>query len=133
MTRVEHIGAATLYFDLTRSQRHRLRKKGIDIPRKPMPAGYQQTPEHVEKRKRRGEASWHWLGPDVSAVVGRKRALRLYPNIGPCTECGADKTERHHKDENPANNAPENIAVLCRKCHLREHARLRRLKGKSHA
>jgi len=27
----------------------------------------------------------------------------------------------HHRDENPLNNAPENIELLCRACHARHH------------
>jgi hypothetical protein len=34
---------------LTRSQRHRLRKRGFVIPFKPMPVGYQHAPEHNAK------------------------------------------------------------------------------------
>lgn len=39
-----------------------------------------------------------------------------------CNRCGAStKLERHHKDENPMNNSPENIEILCRKCHVAHH------------
>lgn len=126
MSRVETIGRATDYNSLSRSQRYRLRKKGVDVPHKPMPSGYKQSAEHVAKRKRSGEQSHHWLGDSVSDKGGRRRAERMYPILGPCIDCGAEKTERHHRDENPANNAPENIAVLCRSCHMKEHARLRK-------
>ena len=125
MARVEHIGNATLYWGLTRSQRHRLRKKGINIPRKPMPKGYKQAPEHVAKRKRPADASRHWLGDQVSKRGGRTRALRTYRNIGPCAECGATKAERHHNDENPANNESGNITILCRRCHMAAHRALK--------
>ena len=130
MSRVETIGDATLYFSLSRSQRCRLRKKGIAIPTKPRPRGYTQAPEQVEKRKRAGAASHHWQGDKASPKAGRKRAIKLYREIGPCEECGAVKTERHHKDENPANNHPSNIAILCRKCHMAAH---RALKAGAHA
>lgn len=123
--RKEVIGDATLYLGLTRSQRHRLRKKGVPIPPKPMPSAYTQSPEHVAKRRRAGEASHHWLGDQVSKKGGRTRALRTYRSIGPCEECGAVKTERHHKDENPANNDPGNIAILCRRCHMAAHRALK--------
>ena len=52
---------------------------------------------------------------------GRKQALKMYPIIGPCVKCGNKKSERHHIDENPLNNAKENIMPLCKKCHCREH------------
>lgn len=122
--RVETIGAVTLYWQLSRSQRHRLRKKGFDIPRKPMPSGYQQAPEHVEKRTRKGEAHYAWLGDAVSSKGGRTRAIRAFPSIGPCRSCGAAKTERHHIDGNTANNAEANIATLCRRCHMTIDGRL---------
>ncbi len=128
MSRVEHIGDATLYWELPRWQRHRLRKKGVVIPPKPRPTGYTQSPEHVEKRKRTGPDHYNWSGDTVSKKVGRQRALRLFPDLGPCETCGADKTERHHKDENPANNEPANIAVLCRSCHAAAHVALNRSK-----
>ena len=41
-----------------------------------------------------------------------------------CEECGT--TERlhvHHKDRNPANNDPGNLATLCASCHLKLHWR----------
>lgn len=125
------IGPEVDFNSLSRWQRHRLRKKGVEVPRKPMPRGYKQSAEHVEKRKRTGADSHHWTGDDVAPVVGRKRALKLYKDIGPCIVCGAEKSERHHRDENPSNNAPENIAILCRSCHMKEHARLRKEKGAS--
>lgn len=123
----EVIGNATLYLGLTRSQRHRLRQKGVAVPFKPQRSGFTQTPEHVEKRKRTGADHYAWAGDAVPAKLGRKRALRLYPQIGPCG-CGNPKAERHHKDENPANNAPDNIAFLCRKCHMAEHKKARACK-----
>ena len=52
---------------------------------------------------------------------GHKQALRLYPEIGPCAKCGDQKAERHHIDDNPLNNAPQNIMPLCRSCHTKEH------------
>lgn len=123
----------TSYFELSRSQRYRLRKKGMAIPRKPMPSGYRQTPEHVEKRSRRGADNYQWLGDSPPPAVGRKRAWRIFRDLGPCTQCGAEKSERHHKDENPGNNHPENIAVLCHKCHMAEHARLNRMRKLANA
>lgn len=48
----------------------------------------------------------------------------MYPVIGACERCGADKTERHHKDGNTLNNVSSNIAVLCRRCHMDADGRL---------
>jgi hypothetical protein len=50
----------------------------------------------------------------------RERARKLYPlNGAMCEKCKVSKAiDRHHKDENPKNNAPDNIAKLCRACHM---------------
>ena len=59
--------------------------------------------------------------------TGRKRAQRMFP-ITPddaCDVCGGIKTlQRHHKDHDTSNNAPENIALLCADCHAIEHVKL---------
>ena len=83
-----------------------------------------QTAEHVEKRKRIGAAHYAWQGDAVSEKGGRKRALRLFPEIGPCVRCGNAKAERHHKDGDTANNAPSNIEALCRRCHMWDDGRM---------
>jgi|ERR1039458_10253671 5-methylcytosine-specific restriction endonuclease McrA len=89
--------------------------------------GYKQSAEHIEKRKQFGADHPNWEGDDVTAKGGRTRAQRLYPNIGPCSVCGSKRAERHHRDDNPANNVPSNIAILCRKCHMREDGRLAKI------
>lgn len=39
-----------------------------------------------------------------------------------CADCGKqEKLDVHHIDENPLNNAPENLVSLCRSCHLQRH------------
>jgi hypothetical protein len=93
--------------------------------------GYKQTAEHIANRIKRGEKHQNWIGDSVSVRGGRTRALRIYPKIGPCEVCGKEKTERHHKDGNTANNSPDNISILCRKCHMVEDNRLDRLKDRS--
>lgn len=49
-----------------------------------------------------------------------------------CQECGEPVTVLkrgkrgyviHHKDHDKTNNAPENLALLCRSCHMTEHMR----------
>lgn len=61
--------------------------------------------------------------PKKNRARGHKQALKLYPNIGPCVKCGDKKSERHHIDDNPLNNSPENIMPLCRRCHTLEHGK----------
>jgi len=96
-------------------------KKG---PRK----GYKQTAEHIAKRSRSGKDHHAWLGGKVSEKGGRTRALRLYPEIGPCVLCASPRSERHHLNENTADNRPENIVPLCRKCHMAKDGRLERFR-----
>ena len=57
--------------------------------------------------------------------AGRWQAQHLYPTKQ-CERCGVERDElhRHHKDQNPLNNAPENIQVLCRACHNAVHREL---------
>lgn len=41
-----------------------------------------------------------------------------------CEDCGTgEKLHVHHKDRNPANNHPDNLAILCSSCHLKLHWR----------
>ena len=58
---------------------------------------------------------------------GRERAERWF-NLKPCEICGSNKSERHHKDNNPRNNNPENIMFVCRKHHQEIDGRLKNLK-----
>ena len=109
---------------LTRTQRYRLRKKGVIVPAIPARSGFTQSAEHIEKRKRFGPSHHAWLGDSVSEKGGRTRALRAYPDIGCCVRCGSQRSERHHRDGNTANNSPENVVALCRKCHMSEDGRL---------
>jgi transcription elongation factor Elf1 len=61
---------------------------------------------------------------NVNSNTGRRRAQRLVDAIN-CEKCGStEKLERHHKDGNPMNNEPNNLAVLCSPCHHKEHLRI---------
>ena len=85
--------------------------------------GYKQTEEHIAKRIKRGAELPHFLGDAVSIKGGRTRALRAYLSR-PCERCGAIKSDRHHCDGNTANNVPDNISFLCRRCHMEKDGRL---------
>lgn len=54
----------------------------------------------------------------TDADNARQRARSLYRADVPCEVCGKPNSQRHHKDGNPSNNAPENIARLCAKHHV---------------
>lgn len=89
------------------------------MKRGPKP-GYKQTPEHIEKRKMWGANNPAWLGDKASRSAGHARAVLAFPAPA-CSGCGATRAERHHIDQNPLNNSPENVAILCRKCHKAAH------------
>ena len=111
-----------------RTRRYRAKKRGESIEVLPLgpKKGYKQSADHVEKRKRFGVEHANWIGDDVSEKGGRTRAIRMFADIGPCVSCGCEKSERHHVDGNTANNEPENIVILCRRCHMETDGRLAR-------
>lgn len=63
-----------------------------------------------------------WKGDAACDDTKRGRARRLY-KLGPCEHCGKPGTDRHHRDGDTGNNVPENIAILCRKCHQNDDGR----------
>jgi hypothetical protein len=93
--------------------------------------GTKKTPEHLANIKAalpRGTRHHNFKGDAAKEKTGRTRAQMLYTAIGPCERCGAGNAERHHRDGNTLNNAPTNIAILCRRCHMEEDGRLARIK-----
>lgn len=78
------------------------------------------------RTSRSGENHPMWKGDAVCPNTGRKRARKMYP-LGRCEKCGKQGTDRHHKDDNTTNNSPENIMILCRKCHMELDGRAKKL------
>ena len=109
-----------------RAARSRAKKRGEKIePLKRGPKkGYRQSQDHIAKRKRFGDQHPNWKGDAITEKSGRSRAIRAFPMIGRCVKCGASKAERHHKNGNTADNSPENIEIVCRRCHMKEDGRL---------
>jgi len=66
----------------------------------------------------RGSDHPSWKGDNITDSAGNRRAQRLFTDIGPCSKCGKEPAERHHKDKDPTNNDPSNVEILCRKCHI---------------
>jgi len=89
------------------------------------------TGEWVRKRGRMGADNPSWKGDGIGFRSGHARARRIYREIGSCVKCGAEKTERHHKDGNTANNHPTNVEVLCRRCHMQADGRLDKLRNRT--
>lgn len=58
-----------------------------------------------------------------SRDAGRKRAGHRFP-LGLCERCGQPAIDRHHKNNDRLDNSPENIAILCRRCHMQIDGRL---------
>jgi 5-methylcytosine-specific restriction endonuclease McrA len=59
---------------------------------------------------------------DVTLAGLRERAKKH--RGAACEACGTTAgLHAHHRDENPANNDPANIATLCGSCHLKWHWR----------
>ncbi len=63
--------------------------------------------------------------PAPSPAASRKRAQLLKEPW--CDACGTTSNlDAHHIDQNPMNNAPENIQTLCGRCHGFWHGALKR-------
>ena len=83
-----------------------------------------------ETRNERGQflpgAVHHkWKGDSaIGPNTGRSRAQAKYRELGLCELCGERPArDRHHRDGNPLNNERENLELICRSCHNREHGR----------
>ena len=95
-------------------------KRNIGLANKGKRRTLEQRKRISEGKKGRGLGSEnpHWKGNDVSRLSARSRAHKMYP-LQPCEICGDTKNlQRHHKDNNTANNLSDNIQFLCAKCHL---------------
>lgn len=62
--------------------------------------------------------NWDKIAKDLKEKAGWK-----------CTKCGHPHDPKagytltvHHIDRNPSNSDPENLLVVCQRCHLRRHA-----------
>jgi hypothetical protein len=90
--------------------------------------GRKQSPEHIANRTKDGEMHQNWKGNDIAVRSGRTRALRKFPIPDRCEKCRrVGRLDRHHKDDNTANNERSNISFLCRKCHMTVDGRINRM------
>lgn len=92
-------------------------------------SGRTRSPESIAKMvaaAQRGSKNRLWRGDNAGPGSKHARAQRLYP-LTDCVRCGAPGEHRHHRDRDPGNNEPDNIAILCEPCHYRSHTLERRL------
>jgi hypothetical protein len=62
----------------------------------------------------------------TTRAAGHCRARAMFPPA-PCVVCGRPG-QRHHRDNNPLNNDPSNVVMLCGLHHMTVDGRLQRLK-----
>lgn len=106
-----------------------------------------KTEEHKERISEAMEKSWKknpnqgWKGKqrpeetkrkisNAQIITGQGRNFKEYRKLaeklfeGKCLKCGArDELCVHHKNGNHYDNKPENLELLCRKCHMSLHRR----------
>lgn len=76
------------------------------------------------RRILRGPDNPQWKGDNLKwRESGHGRCRKMYA-LGPCAICGKQAIDRHHKDGNTVNNAPENVQILCRRCHMTVDGRM---------
>lgn len=75
----------------------------------------------------RGDRHAAWKGDAAGDSAKRMRNRSDYPSLEgvACERClKSPAVDRHHRDEDPGNNAPANILLLCRRCHMEVDRRL---------
>lgn len=99
---------------------------GKPLERKQYPGGFKESLHDLARRRFCNHAckgAAQLIESPVNGVKarGRKGARKITPRVA-CARCGRrDRLEVHHKDENPTNNNPANLEVLCLWCHRRDH------------
>jgi len=81
---------------------------------------YNARPDaHLRALRRRGPDHPNWKG-GIKATVYQEIAFAAHGRV--CNRCGStDHLAVHHVDRNRRNCDPENLEVLCKGCHNREH------------
>ena len=79
------------------------------------------TPERREAKRRERLA----LNPQARYHgLSATEAKRIRDEVGACQECGSTgRLDIHHRDRDKRNQERSNLAVLCHRCHMQEHAR----------
>jgi 5-methylcytosine-specific restriction endonuclease McrA len=71
-------------------------------------------------------AKHRYRNAPLSKSLIYRKAARSIPLGSACQHCGRSEVslDKHHIDENPLNNDPENVMTLCDSCHTKLHWRL---------
>lgn len=86
--------------------------------------GVLQDRTHFSKRKYCDQKCMAQGMTGVIKVLNEKNSRRQSVRAMKvaCENCGAtSRLHVHHRDENPLNNEPSNLATLCAPCHMRTH------------
>jgi len=73
----------------------------------------------------------NWKGDDVTSEDAARHRARTRYAINTCERCGKGGFDRHHIDGDVKNNKPENIQILCRRCHMEVDGRLEKVKERA--
>jgi 5-methylcytosine-specific restriction endonuclease McrA len=74
---------------------------------------------HLRDLQKPGEEHPNWQG-GIKPEYYRDKAFRLYGRA--CQRCGSGRhITVHHKDRDRRNSTDDNLEVLCRSCHMKEH------------
>jgi len=85
---------------------------------------YRYTREWRKKNKKR-------FNENARIYQNKRRELLRRLIAQKCENCGDNKQLCiHHKDRNHFNNSPDNLMILCRKCHAEEHLKDRKRNSK---
>ena len=85
---------------------------------------------HLEETKRKITAQQTTTGQSRNTKEYKKLAEQLFE--GKCLKCGVkeDGLHVHHKNGNHYDNSPENLELLCRRCHISLHRKKELKEGK---